>query len=89
MSVGYYHGLCNRYRGRAVEIKTRDGRSHRGIIQSVDNRNVYVRPIGRGGGLGGFSYGFFGGYGGFRPGFGFGIALGAIATLAVLPFFFW
>ncbi|WP_087972507.1 hypothetical protein [Oceanobacillus rekensis] len=89
MSVGYYHGLCNRYRGRAVEIRTRDGRSHRGIIQRVDNRNVYVRPIGRGGGLGGFGYGFFGGYGRYRPGFGYGIALGAIGTLALLPFFFW
>ena len=88
MSIDYYHGLCNRHKGRAVEIKTHDGRCHRGIIQSVDNRNVYMRPIGRGGDLGGFGYGF-GGYGGYRPGFGYGIALGAIGTLALLPLFFW
>lgn len=89
MSVEHYYGLCQRYKGRAVEIRTHDGSCHRGIIQHVDNRKVYMRPLGRGGGLGGFGYGW-GGYGGYgRPGFGYGVALGAIGTLALLPFFFW
>ncbi len=82
----YYFDLCNRYRGRAVEITTRNGRKHRGIIRNVDQRRVYIQPIGRPSGFRGFGYGFYGSpYGGFRPGFGFGIALGAIGTLALLP----
>ncbi|RLL44881.1 hypothetical protein D8M04_08340 [Oceanobacillus piezotolerans] len=87
MSVGHYHTLCNRYRGRAVEIRTRDGRVHRGIIRHVDNRRVYLRPLGGGRNIRGFGYGYYGGYG--YGGFGFGVALGAIATLALVPFFFW
>lgn len=80
MSAEHFHGLCNRYRGRAVEIRTRDGRVHRGIIQHVDRRMVYLRPLGN---AHGYNYGW--GWGGF----GFGIALGAIGTLALLPWFFW
>ncbi len=95
MSVGHYYDLCHRYRGRAVEIRTRDGRIHRGIIQGVDRRHVYMRPLGRKG-LGGYGSGFYAG-GGYRygygsygsRGFGFGVALGSIVTLALLPFFFW
>ncbi|MUK90411.1 hypothetical protein GMD78_18795 [Ornithinibacillus sp. L9] len=83
MSAGHYFELCNRYKGRAVEIRTRDGRVHRGIIQHVDHRKVYLQPMGGAGGLGGYGYGFFG----FR-GFGLGIALGSIFTLALLPWFF-
>ncbi|GIO25803.1 hypothetical protein [Ornithinibacillus bavariensis] len=82
MSVEYYHGLCNRYRGRAVKIVTRDGRVHRGIIHRVDGRRVYLRPIDGARNLGGYGYGFFGG-------FGYGLALGAITSIALLPFFFW
>lgn len=97
MSVEYYRGMCNRYKGRAVEIRTANGRVHHGIIQNVDDRRVYIRPLGGSRGFGGFGYGFggFGGYGGFGPyggvgaGFGVGIALGAITSLALLPFFFW
>lgn len=83
--------------GRPVQIRTHDGTIHRGIIQRVDRRNVYLSPMGRPG-LGGYGYGFggFGAVGGFgvggfgyRPGFGAGIALGAIATLALVPFLFW
>ena len=75
----HYKDLCHKHHGRAVEIKTKDGNTHRGIIRHVDNDNVYLRPMG-----GGFGYGY-----GFGAGFGTGIAFGAIATLAVLPFFFW
>ncbi|WP_240378102.1 hypothetical protein [Bacillus piscicola] len=99
MSVGHYYELCNRYKGRAVEIKTHDGRVHRGIIRNVDNRNVFLQPLGRPRNLGGFGYGAFGpgygygaGYGpgyGYGGGFGYGVALGAIGTLALLPLFFW
>ncbi|HEX6593828.1 MAG TPA: hypothetical protein VF095_04485 [Bacillota bacterium] len=91
MTVGYYHNLCQRYRGRAVEIKTSDGRSHRGIIQRVDRRHVYMQPLGSRG-IGGYGSGYYagGGYHSFRRrGFGFGIALGTIIGLTLLPFFFW
>lgn len=85
-----YYGLCQRYRGKAVEIRTRDGRIHRGIIENVDGRRVYLRPVGGGRGLGGFGYGGFGGFGGYGAyGGGYGIALGTIAALALLPLFFW
>ncbi|MFD2208605.1 hypothetical protein ACFSMW_02690 [Virgibacillus halophilus] len=80
MSAEHYYGLCNRYRGKAVEIRTRDGRVHRGIIQHVDRRMVYLRPLGN---TRGYNYGW--GWGGF----GWGVALGAIGTLAVLPWLFW
>ncbi|MFD2046506.1 hypothetical protein ACFSTA_19385 [Ornithinibacillus salinisoli] len=85
----HYYDLCNRHRGRAVEIRTKDGRVHRGIINHVNQQKVYLQPMDGGPrNLGGFGYGFYG------PGFGFGglgigIALGAIGTLALLPWFFW
>ena len=88
MSIQHYHSLCTRHVGRPVVIGTRDGRTNRGIIQGVRNNRVYLQPIG-GRNLGGFGYGFGYGYGyGFGRGraFAFGIALGAIATLALLPF---
>ena len=86
MSVGHYHGLCQRHKGRAVEVRTHDGRTHRGIIGHVTNSRVYLQPLGNSRNLGGFGYGGFGaGYGGW----GAGLALGAIAGLALLPLFFW
>ncbi|WP_449354610.1 hypothetical protein ACUL41_16855 [Virgibacillus natechei] len=91
MSAEHFYGVCQQYKGRAVEIKTHDGRAHRGVINHVDNRCVYLQPLGNKTNLGGFGYGFYGpGYGwGYRPGFGYGLALGAIGTLALLPLFFW
>lgn len=86
MTIEHYRHMCQRYRGRAVEIRTLDGRHHRGIIERVDQRNVYIRPLGRGRPLGGFGYGFRYGFG---PGLAYGIALGAIGTLILLPFFYW
>jgi len=83
MSVGDYFSLCQRFRGRAVQIITHDGRIHRGIIRDVDENRVYIQPLGRTRDLGGFSYG---GYS--RGGWGAGLALGAIATLFLLPLFF-
>lgn len=91
MSVQHYHALCNKHVGRPVVIGTRDGRTHRGIIQGVRGNKVFLEPFGRQRNLGGFGYGFRYGYGfggrGFA--FGLGIALGSIATFALLPFFFW
>ncbi|MBY0123755.1 hypothetical protein [Bacillus sp. S/N-304-OC-R1] len=82
MSVGYYHSMCHRHIGRAVEIRTHDGRIHRGIIHRVHGGRVYLQPLGRRRNLGGFRWGW-------GWGFGAGIALGAIAAFAVLPFFWW
>lgn len=87
MSLVYYQRLCNRYRGRAVEIRTRNGKVHRGIIQNVDGRRVYIRPIDRTRSFGGYGYGFFGPYR-YGTGFGIGIALGLITSLVLLPLFF-
>ncbi|WP_026568300.1 hypothetical protein [Bacillus sp. UNC41MFS5] len=83
MSIEHFHGLCNRHMGRAVEIRTHDGRIHRGIIHRVSNDRVFLQPIGRPRNLGGF------GYGGWGWGWGAGIALGFIASLAVISLFFW
>ncbi|MBU5267400.1 hypothetical protein [Virgibacillus proomii] len=83
MSGAHYYTLCRKHLGKAVEIRTHGGRVHRGIIERVSSDRVYLRPLERTRGLGGFGIGFFG------FGFGFGVALGAIASLAVLPFFFW
>lgn len=93
MSANYYYDVCCRHMGRPVEITTKDGRCHRGMIQHVDRNNVYLQPLGSGKNFGGFGYGYgpygpYGGFGGYGGGFGPGIALGSIATLALLPLFF-
>ncbi|MFP7170734.1 hypothetical protein [Terribacillus sp. 7520-G] len=85
MSVGRYRSLCQRYSGKAVEIRCHDGRIHRGIIQRVDQNRVYLQPLGRSRNLGGFGYGGWGYGGGW--GFGWGVALGAIAGIALLSLF--
>ncbi|GGN64792.1 MULTISPECIES: hypothetical protein [Oceanobacillus] len=85
MSVEHYHKLCNQYMGRAVRIRTHDGRVHHGIIRHVDRRRVYLEPIRSNRNLGGFGYGYYG----YGYGFGFGIALGAIAGIALASLFFW
>ncbi|MED0659985.1 hypothetical protein [Bacillus smithii] len=91
MSVHHYHSLCQKHRGRAVRIRTRDGRIHEGIIHRVHHDRVFIRPFSRGrfNRYGGYGYGWGYGYGGGWGGFGVGIALGAIVGLALLPFFFW
>lgn len=85
MSVQHYHGMCKRYIGKAVMIRTVDGRVHRGVIKHVDQQKVYLQPLGGATGApGGYGYGW--GYGGF--GFGTGILLGTIIGLSLIPFFF-
>ncbi|MBL5766952.1 hypothetical protein MXL46_10260 [Heyndrickxia sporothermodurans] len=83
MSASHYH-ICSRNIGKPVEIRTRDGRVHRGIIHRVDNRMVYLRPLPQRN-YGGYGYGWGWGW----CGFGWGVALGAIVGLALLPWFFW
>ncbi|MGS2780455.1 hypothetical protein ACVBAX_24555 [Robertmurraya sp. GLU-23] len=45
MSAGNYHAQCNKYRGRAVEIRTNYGRTNKGIIQHVSRNKVYLHPL--------------------------------------------
>ncbi|QDP41870.1 hypothetical protein [Radiobacillus deserti] len=80
-----YYGICCRSIGRRVLIKTKDGRSMRGVIHRVDRKNVYLRPLGPTR-VGGFGYGWYRpwGYGWGAGAFGWGIALGAIASLAFI-----
>lgn len=90
-----YYDRCRECVGRPVNIRMKDGKIHRGIIDRVDRRQVYLRPLGNRE-LGGFGYGFGGGFGGYRRGYGYGgygygggygIALVGIAALSLL--FFW
>lgn len=78
-----YYDRCNECMGRPVCIRMKDGKVHRGIIDRVDRRQVYLRPL-ENRGLGGFGYGY-GGYG--YGGGGWALALAGIAALSVL--FFW
>lgn len=91
MSASHYERCCE-YKGRPVVITTTDGRAHRGIVERVDRRHVYLRPTGGGrGGLGyspWWAYGYGGG-GFYRPGYGYAVALGAIAGVALATAFFW
>ena len=87
MSVGQYRSLCQRYSGKAVEIRCHDGKVHRGIIHRVDRDRVYLQPMGRSRNFGGFGYGGYGGGFGRGFGFGFGVALGAIAGIALISLF--
>ncbi|MFB1049787.1 hypothetical protein [Paraliobacillus sp. JSM ZJ581] len=87
MLMSRYYNLCNKNIGRPVQIRTKDGREHRGVIHRVNNSHVFLQPMPSN--LGGYGYGYWGPYWGPRPGFGWGVALGSIATLALLPLFFW
>ncbi|WP_407269457.1 hypothetical protein [Radiobacillus sp. PE A8.2] len=82
--MSHYAEVCNRCKGRPVAIRTRDGQVHRGIVDRVNNSHVFLRPL-PSRNLGGYSYGFWGP----RPGFGWGVALGTILGVSLLPLFFW
>lgn len=86
LSVNHYD-LCQKYRGRAVQIRTVNGKVHNGIIHRVAPNRVYLRPLENTRSLGGYGYGYYRGYGGW--GWGWGLALASIAAIALLPFFFW
>lgn len=74
-----YYKVCCENIGRPVCVRTVDGKEYRGYIRRVTQTHVYLEPIG---GHAGYGFGFW------WPGFGLGIALGAIGTLAFLPWFF-
>ncbi|WP_409290248.1 hypothetical protein [Peribacillus sp. SCS-37] len=83
-----YYNQCRGGIGRAVVIRTHSGEVHRGIIHRVNRSRVFLRPLGGRGNYGGFGYGYYGGGYGFDYGLGWGVALGAIAALAFIPFVF-
>ncbi len=81
------YNVCKQYHGKMVCITDKQGKRHVGRITNVDQKMVYIQPRG---GFGGYGFGYWGGYGGWgRPGFGYGIALGAIAGIALAGAFFW
>ncbi|MFD2444813.1 hypothetical protein ACFSO7_12640 [Bacillus sp. CGMCC 1.16607] len=88
MSSKYYDICCNGI-GRAVEIRTTDGRFYRGVIERVSSNKVYLQTLGSSDRNGGYGYDGYGYSRGFHSGSGFvaGIALGLIASLIFIPFF--
>lgn len=84
MNRAQAYDLCHQYHGKRVRITDTDGRVHVGRITNIDRRMVWLEPEG---GFWGYRLGFW--EFGFRPGFGYGIALGAIAGIALAPLFFW
>ena len=87
MGHSHMYNLCKQYHGKMVCITDKHGNRHVGRITHVDRRMVYIHPRG---GFGGYGFGYWGGYGGWGGrGFGFGIALGAIAGIALAGAFFW
>lgn len=81
----HYYSLCKKYHGRAVFIRTHEGVEYRGVIREVDSRHVYVQPLSP---RRGFGYGYYFPRRRFREGVAIGIALGSIATLLLIPPFF-
>ncbi|GAE92104.1 hypothetical protein JCM21714_1085 [Gracilibacillus boraciitolerans JCM 21714] len=85
-----HYDFCCQHVGRPVKIVTSNGEVHKGIIRRVNPSKVFIAPLGQNRGLGGYGYGYYGYRRGYPWGLGLGIALGAIATIAFLPpFFFW
>lgn len=85
-----HYELCRDNVGKAVEIQSHDGQRYHGIIERVDDDNVYLKPIPERQFDGSDRFGgnsflfapfpFF-----FRPFFPFA----RIYALTFLPFFFW
>ena len=82
--------MCCKYQGKRVRITDNRNNVHVGRITKVDNRMVWLLPDNFDGhGLGFWGYGGYG-YGGFGgSGLGYGIAIGAIAGIALASLFFW
>ncbi|MFA1822967.1 hypothetical protein ACDX78_22930 [Virgibacillus oceani] len=77
--------LCQRCKGKAVEIRTHDGARHRGVINHVDNHKVYLHPFDHPRQLGGFGFGFGGA--GFSGLGGAGLGFASIAAIPCFHFF--
>ena len=74
------YDLCCKYHGKRVRITDNRGNVHVGRITNVDNRNVWLMPDRAGYGIGFWGFG--------EPGFGVGIALGAITGIVLASIFF-
>lgn len=74
------YNLCCKYQGKRVRITDNCGNTHVGRIMKVDNRMVWLMPDSAGYGIGFWGFG--------APGFGYGIALGAITGIALASIFF-
>ncbi|RFU62530.1 hypothetical protein D0466_14880 [Peribacillus glennii] len=79
--------MCHRGVGRCVRLTMKDGSVHRGIIDRVTPNRVYLRPIGGGRNFGGHGFGWGWGWGWGAGAAAAGFAIGAIAALAFIPFF--
>lgn len=75
------YDLCCKYQGKRVRITDNRGNVHVGRITNVDNRNVWLMPDRMGYGIGFWGFGA-------APGFGYGIALGAITGIVLASIFF-
>ncbi len=83
MNQNEAYNLCCKYQGKRVRITDNQGNTHVGRITKVDNHQVWLMPDNN---MGGYGIGFWG-FG--APGFGYGIALGAITGIALASLFFW
>lgn len=82
MNPNEAYKVCCSHHGKRVRITCKDGTVHVGKITRVERDQVWILPDRQ---FSGYGLGFWG-FGG--PGFGFGIAIGAIAGIALAPLFF-
>ncbi|WP_078552664.1 hypothetical protein [Bacillus alkalicellulosilyticus] len=68
MHAQQYYDICCQHRGKTVIIKEKCGKQHYGKIVNVDKQYVWIEPVQRGTGFGGYSYGYPG-YGGYPGGY--------------------
>lgn len=73
------YNMCCKYHGKRVRITDNRGNVHVGRITNVDDRNVWLMPDRVGYGIGFWGFG--------APGFGYGIALGAITGIVLASIF--
>lgn len=83
-----YYQMCRDGIGRAVEIQDHDGKRHRGVIERVDRRGVYLKPLSQAGPEEDDRYGnsYLWGAPFFAP---FFFPFASIYALTFLPFFWW
>ncbi|TCP52510.1 hypothetical protein EV586_110121 [Tumebacillus sp. BK434] len=82
----YHVGNCRPYVGKMVHVQTKDGQ-HRGVVERVNSRGLYLRPVGMASGEKENLFRTLEApasdinaehifYGGYRRGFGYGRGLG-------------
>ena len=82
MGQNNVYDLCCKYHGKRVRITDNQGNVHVGTISKVNRRMVWIQPDE---GLGGLGIGYWV----FGPGFGYGIAIGAITGIVLATAFLW